>query len=95
MRYGALKEGQALELVCVYESNHKTPGLRVLPYRPNEIFEVEHPWLSSKYNGPSFESYFGTWYGTGTLKEEDTMDFEAFWDVGPGSQPLPKWGAAW
>lgn len=94
-RYGALREGQDLQLVCVYDPDHKTPDHKVMYYRPNEIFEIEHPWLSSQYDGPFFESYFGTWYGTGTLKEEDTMDFEAFWEVDPETQPLPKWGAAW
>jgi hypothetical protein len=95
MRYGALQEGQALMLACVFDPNEKTPNSRVMLYRPNEIFEIEYPWLSSQYNGPSFISYFGTWYGSGTLKENDIMDFESFWEVGSGSQPLPKWGASW
>lgn len=95
MRHQVLQEGQDLELVCVFEPNDKAPEARVMHYRPNEIFEVEYPWLSSQYSGPSFASYFGTWYGSGTLKENDIMDFEIFWDAGPRPQPLPKWGASW
>jgi hypothetical protein len=95
MKHGVLQEGQNLELVCVFDSNDGTPESRVMCYRPNEIFEIEFPWLSSQYDGPSFSTYFGTWYGSGMLKENHIMDYEIFWDVGPKSQPLPKRGASW
>ncbi len=94
-RHGVLPEGQDLVLVCVFDPNNEAPESPVMRYRPNEVFEIEYQWLSSQYCGPSFASYFGTWYGSGTLKENDIMDFEIFWDVGPGAQPLPRLGASW
>jgi hypothetical protein len=96
MRHGAMQEGQDLVIACAFEPNHKTPELRMMHYRPNEVFEIEYPWLSAQYDGPSFAIYFGTWYGSGTLKEDDVMDFEIFCNVGPGgSRPLPRLGASW
>ena len=94
-RFGNLKEHQDLELVCVYDPSDNVQQSRTMQYRPNEIFEIEHPWLSSQYDGPTFTSYFGTWYGSGMLQEHDLMDFEIFWDVGTKSRLLPKWGATW
>jgi hypothetical protein len=94
-RYGILQEDQELMLVCVFDPNEKMPPSRVMHYGPNEIFEIEHPWLSSQHDGPTLAIYFGTWYGSGMLKENDIMDFEIFCDVGPMSRPLPKWGASW
>jgi hypothetical protein len=88
IRQGVLQKDQDLELDCVYDPNGKAPESRIMHYRPNEIFEIEFPWLSLHYNGPAFVSYFGTWYGSGLLKENDFMDFEIFWNVGPKSQPL-------
>lgn len=96
LHHGVLQEGQELLLVCIYEPNDKTsPKLLTMAYRPNEIFEVEHPWLSSQYSGPSFATYFATWYGSGILKESDVMDFEIFCHLRPGIKPLPWWGATW
>lgn len=95
MRYGVLQGGQNLVLACIFDPNDKAPESRIMHYRPNEIFEVEHPWLSSQYSGPSFAAYFGTWYGSGMLKENDIMDFEIFCEVGSISLPLPRWGASW
>lgn len=94
-KHGELPEGQELELVCVFERNQKIPGARVMHYRPDEIFEIEYPWLSTDYSGPAFDCYFGTWYGQGMLGPGDIMDFEIFWRVAPASKPLPKWGASW
>jgi hypothetical protein len=94
-RHGALAKGQALELVCVADPDGERPSERTMRYRPNETFEIESPWLSSEYAGPSFASYFGTWYGSGILDEEDVMDFEAFWSVGPYPRLLSRWGASW
>jgi hypothetical protein len=94
-QHGTLQEGQDLMLVCVFDPTNGAPESRTMHYRPNEIFEIEHPWLSSPYGGPAFAIYFGTWYGSGLLKESQIMDFERFYDVGPGSSPLPKWGVSW
>jgi hypothetical protein len=94
-RHGRLREGQDLLLVCVYDPDDTIPESRVMHYRPNEIFEIEHPWLSSQYSGTSFTTYFGTWYGSGMLKENDVMDWEIVCDVRPGSKILPRWGASW
>jgi hypothetical protein len=94
-QHGPLPDGQELELVCVFDPNDHAPESRSMRYRPNEVFEIEYPWLSSQYQGPAFASYFGTWYGAGSLGEEDTMDFEIFWQVGRDARPLPRWGASW
>jgi hypothetical protein len=94
-RHGPLPAGHDLDLVCAFDPGDSTADSRLMRYRPNEVFEVEHPWLSARYNGRPFASYFGTWYGAGSLKQTDLMDFEAFWEVGTGSQLLPKRGASW
>lgn len=94
-RHGTLPEGHDLDLVCVYDSSVSTADEGIMHYQPSEVFEIEHPWLSSTDHGRSFPSYFGTWYGSGTLKEQDLMDFEAFWELRPSARPLPKWGATW
>jgi hypothetical protein len=94
-RHGPLPPGQELDVACAFDATDATADSLVMRYRPNEVFEVEHPWLSSRYSGRRFASYFGTWYGSGRLKETDIMDFEAFWEVGAGSRLLPRWGASW
>lgn len=93
-RHGPLPQGHDLELVCVSEAESAAEP-QIMRYRPKQIFEIEHPWLSPTYDGPSFSSYFGTWYGSGSLKRDHIMDFEAFWRVAPGSLHLPRWGATW
>jgi hypothetical protein len=94
-RHGPLPAGQDLDVACAFDDRASTGRLRVMRYRPNEVFEVEHPWLSSRYSGSWFSSYFGTWYGSGRLEEADVMDFETFWEVRAESKPLPRWGASW
>lgn len=94
-RHGALPDGQELELVCVFDPDVDTPASRALCYRPNEIYEIEYPWLSSDYSGEPFGTYSGTWYGSGTLRTDAIMDFEIFWEVGANGSPLPSRGASW
>lgn len=94
-KHGPLPEGHDLDVVCVYDSSVSTADQGIMHYKPSEVFEIEHPWMSSKYAGPWFSSYFGTWYGFGILKENALMDFEAFWELRPGVRPLPRLGATW
>jgi hypothetical protein len=94
-KHGRLHDGQDLVLACVYEPSRASPELRLMHYRPTEVFEAEHPWLSSEYRGPSFVGYFGTWYGSGLVEEDHSMDFEVFYEVHPGWTPLPRLGASW
>lgn len=95
MRHGQIPPDQELDLVCVSDPDDSRPGSQLMRYRPNEVFEVEHPWLSSSYDGRSFASYFATWYGSGVLGDGHVMDFERSWEVHRGGRRLPKWGASW
>jgi hypothetical protein len=95
VRHGSLREGQALVLACIYDPSDATPESRLMRYGPSQTFEAEHPWLRSSYRGPSFVTYFGTWYGSGTVREDHLMDFEMFCEVRPGWKPFPRWGASW
>jgi hypothetical protein len=94
-RHGKLNGSQDLMLACVYEPNGEDPDSCFMHYRPKETYEVEYPWLGSYYGGPCFNSYFGTWYGSGLIEDGHAMDFEIFWEVGPRKRILPKWGATW
>jgi hypothetical protein len=94
-RHGSLAKGQELVLVCVYDPSETTPGVRVMSYGPSQVFEAEYPWLCSGYQGPAFATYFGTWYGSGSVKEDHEMDFEMLCHVHPGWKPFPRWGASW
>ena len=93
--HGPLEEGQKLDLVCVFDPGDDPRAVPLMQYRSDEVFEIEYPWLSSYYDGPEFVSYFGTWYGQSRLQDEDTMDFEIFWDVKSQARPLPDYGASW
>lgn len=94
-RHGRLRAGEDLVLACVYDPDASTARSRIMHYRPNEIFEIEHPWLSSERGGPSFATYFGTWYGSGMLEEDAVMDWEVVCELEPGLNILPRWGASW
>jgi hypothetical protein len=91
-RHGQLPVGHDLDLICVCDPGNEME--LVMSYRPDEVFEIEHPWLGAQ-PGATFASYIGSWYGPGRLRETDNMDFEAFWEVRQGVPPLPRWGASW
>jgi hypothetical protein len=93
--HGPLAASHELELVCVYDPDLPAEDGPRMAYRPNEVFEVEYPWLCDGYDGPRFTGYFGTWYGSGYLTPGEAMDFEIFWTIGSEARPLPPQGASW